>query len=159
MDGFLSMDRPLHGRFRTIKISTRWTEVDGFMNKRRIRWTVHPWAVHLMDRPPKDSLPHGWIWTTDHDNSWQVDGGGRPDGWTVHLMDENGRQTMGIFHRWTEVDGGRRQAVHLMDGFGRRTMIICPRWTEVDEKRPSTSWTDSADVPLNIYKCGRRWTG
>ena len=105
MDGFLSMDRPLHGRFRTIKISTRWTEVDGFMNKRGIRWTVHPWAVHLMDRPPKDSLPHGRIWTTDHDNSWQVDGGGRPDGWTVHLMDENGRQTMGIFHRWTEVDG------------------------------------------------------
>ena len=97
MDGFLSMDRPLHGRFRTIKISTRWTEVDGFMNKRRIRWTVHPWAVHLMDRPPKDSLPHGRIWTTDHDNSWQVDG--RTDGPSI---------------LWTESDD--RPRLFLIDG-------------------------------------------
>ena len=47
---------------------------------------------------------HGRIWTTDHDYLWQVDEGVRPDGWTVHLMNGNGRQTMVILHRRTEVD-------------------------------------------------------
>ena len=50
-------------------------------------------------------LWYGRIQTTDHDNSWQVDGGVRLDGWTVRLTNGNGRQTMVIFHRWTEVDG------------------------------------------------------
>ena len=49
-------------------------------------------------------LWNGRIWTTDHDNLWKVDKGERPDGWTVHLMNGNGRQTMIILHRKTEVD-------------------------------------------------------
>ena len=68
--------------------------------------------------------PHGQIWTTDHDNLWQVDGGVRSDGWTVYLMDGNGRQTMIICPRWTVADSERRQTVHLMDGFRRRTIQI-----------------------------------
>ena len=43
---------------------------------------------------------------------------------------------MNICPRWTEVDGGRRQAVHLMDGFRRRTIKNMKMWTEVD------GWTD-----------------
>jgi len=43
---------------------------------------------------------------------------------------------MNICPRWTEVDGGRRQAVHLMDGFRRRTIKNIKMWTEVD------GWTD-----------------
>ena len=66
-------------------------------------------------------LWHGRIWTTDHDNLWQVDEGVQPDGWTVHLMNGNGRQTMIICPRWTEVEDGQRQAVYLMD--------VLRRWT------------------------------
>ena len=47
--------------------------------------------VYLMDRPPMDHPPHAKIWTTDYDNLWHVDGGVRPDGGTVYLMDGNGR--------------------------------------------------------------------
>ena len=32
------------------------------------------------------------------------------------------------------------------------------RWT-ADEHGPSTSYTNSDDGPLKIWKCGRRWTG
>ena len=46
---------------------------------------------YLMDRPPMDHPPHAQIWTTDYDHLWQVDGGVRPDGGTVYLMDGNGR--------------------------------------------------------------------
>ena len=44
--------------------------------------------------------------------------------WTVHFINGNGRQTMILSPRWTEVDGGRRQPVHL--GGGR-----VDRWTKV----------------------------
>ena len=80
-------------------------------------------------------LWHGRIWTTDHDNLWKMDEGERPDGWTVHLMNGNGRQTMVVLHRRTEVDsrtkierpphGRSRTTDHdylsLMDGGGRWT--------------------------------------
>ena len=53
-----------------------------------------------MDRPPMDHPPHARIWTTDYDNLWQVDGGVRLDGLTVHFIDEFGRQTMIICPRF-----------------------------------------------------------
>ena len=89
-----------------------------------------------MDRPPMDHPPHAQIWTTDYDNLWHVDGGVRPDGGTVYLMDGNGRQTMVICSRWTDMDGGRRQTVHLMDAFRRRTIKNIKTWTVVG------GWTD-----------------
>ena len=51
-------------------------------------------------------------------------------------MNGNGRQTMVIFNRWTEVDGVQTQTVHLKDGFRRRTIKKIKMWTEVD------GWTD-----------------
>ena len=92
-----------------------------------ILWYGRRWTV---------GRSHGRLQTTDHENLWQVDGGVRLHVWTVHLMNGNGRQTMIICPRWTEVDGGRRQTVHLMDWFRRRTIKNIKMWTEVD------GWTD-----------------
>ena len=59
---------------------------------------------------------------------------------------------MVIRHRWTEVDGERRQTVYVMDGFRRRTFKNIKIWTEVD------GWTDGRKsvrrgLALTFAKC------
>lgn len=48
----------------------------------------------LMNRPLMDRPGHGRIWTPSHDDSRQVDEGGRWTRWTVRLMDGFERKTM-----------------------------------------------------------------
>ena len=54
VDRFLTMDRRLHGRIRTIKKSTRWTEVDGqtdetdrWMDERSTNY--FPWRLYSIN--------------------------------------------------------------------------------------------------------------
>ena len=79
------------------------------------------WSVHQLPTPP-----HGRIWTMDYANVLSVDGDGRPDRWTVQLMEGFGIRTIQISTWWTGVDNstGGRKTCHPCTLLSFHTIVV-----------------------------------